>query len=53
MKVYNKHAHIKVKNELKRLLEKYAHLKKKPLDLINHLFHGTKANPPQTIYQGE
>ena len=53
MKIYNSNAHIKVKNELKRLLSKYAHLNKKPLDLISHLFHGTRANPPETIYQGE
>ena len=53
MKIYNRHAHIRVRDELKRLKDKHRHLKKNPLEMIHHLFHGTRGTSPSVIYQGE
>ena len=53
MKIYNRHAHIRVRDELNRLIDKQRLLEKNPLDFIHHLFHGTRVTSPNVIYQGE
>jgi hypothetical protein len=50
-KIYNKYNLDRVKGELIRLLAKYPD--KCAFDLVKHLFHGTRQNPPSNIYACE
>jgi len=50
-KIYNKNVYETVSFELKKIMNKHPDIV--GLDLIKHLFHGTKINDPSTIYSFE
>eukprot|EP00347_Sterkiella_histriomuscorum_P010568 403375783 len=50
-KIFNESVYQIVESELNRLLVK--HPDHAPLDLMNHLFHGTRQNDPQSIFSFE
>ena len=47
-KIYNCAIYERVENEMKKILTK--NKKKSPLDLMRHLFHGTRNTDPYVIY---
>ena len=51
MKIYNSYNYGRFTQELKKLRVK--HPLKHPLDLMKHLFHGTKQTTPNKVYADE